>query len=407
MHVALGEGDGDALGVEALLDRLVEVEPQGPVVTGGGPAAQVEVDRAVGQLLDQDLGRGLGVDPAVRGHELQERGLCLVDVVAVRDADHHVQAPRLNSRVIEDRAVPDLGVGHLEINAVVGAHVGGEQADLVDGARQALGVDVVAGPEGAQEQQHDAGGDVLQRALERQADRQAAGGEQRDDAGGLDPELGQDRDQHEHQDAISHDAADHRLERIVDPRHPVQHPQHAALRPAGHRPADDQDRQRAEHFEPVVDHQVDRLVQETQDLLRLLFHGPSPRHALPAHSLTDVSQITPKFREIVPRSTAKRTASLPRPSDGLILEIGPRLEGHLPDFRPFRHTPPVEFTWPSMSPAYAGTGHDRNSSIRRRISQNRFRGTATSANWKVTYWPWRATLAPILTSFLRSVLCDC
>ena len=26
--------------------------------------------------------------------------------------------------------------------------------------------------------------------------------------------------------------------------------------------------------------------------------------------------------------TAKRTASLPQPSDGLILEIGPRLEGH-------------------------------------------------------------------------------
>ncbi len=37
-----------------------------------------------------------------------------------------------------------------------------------------------------------------------------------------------------------------------------------------------------------------------------------------------------KFVEIVPPS--KRIASLPQPSDGLILEIGPRLEGQLPIF---------------------------------------------------------------------------
>ena len=66
----------------------------------------------------------------------------------------------------------------------------------------------------------------------------------------------------------------------------------------------------AEQVEPVVDRQVDRLVQETYDLLLLLFHGPSPAsralaraaHAPPAHSLTDISRITPKFREIVPSS---------------------------------------------------------------------------------------------------------
>ena len=45
-------------------------------------------------------------------------------------------------------------------------------------------------------------------------------------------------------------------------------------------------------------------------------------------------------------------------------------------------------------------------SIGRRISRNRFLGAATSANWKVTYRPWLSTLAPIFTSFSRSVVSD-
>ena len=84
------------------------------------------------------------------------------------------------------------------------------------------------------------------------------------------------------------------------------------------------------------------------------------------------------------RSTTKGTASLPQPSDGLILEIGPRPEGHYPDFPPFRQTSPVVFTWPSIFPAYTGTGLRRRSSIRLRIFRNSSLGTATSANWNVT-----------------------
>jgi hypothetical protein len=45
-------------------------------------------------------------------------------------------------------------------------------------------------------------------------------------------------------------------------------------------------------------------------------------------------------------------ASLPRPSAGLISEIGPRLETICPEFPTFRHTPLVVFTWPAISPAY-------------------------------------------------------
>ncbi len=73
---------------------------------------------------------------------------------------------------------------------------------------------------------------------------------------------------------------------------------------------------------------------------------------------------------------------------------------------PSRRTSPAIFTLPSISSAYAGTGLRRRSSIRLRIFRNRLQGTATSANWNVTYRPWRTTLALILTSFSRSVVID-
>src|SRR5512143_2312142 len=55
---------------------------------------------------------------------------------------------------------------------------------------------------------------------------------------------------------------------------------------------------------------------------------------------------------------------------------------------------------------HVGTGLGRSCSISRRISVNSALGTATSASWKVTYRPWRTTLAPILTSLLRNVVSD-
>jgi len=73
---------------------------------------------------------------------------------------------------------------------------------------------------------------------------------------------------------------------------------------------------------------------------------------------------------------------------------------------PSRHTSLVVFTWPSIFPAYAGAGLRRRSSIRLRIFRNSSLGTATSANWNVTYRPCRTTFAPILTSFSRSVVND-
>ena len=54
---------------------------------------------------------------------------------------------------------------------------------------------------------------------------------------------------------------------------------------------------------------------------------------------------------------------------------------------PSRRTSPIVFTSPLISSAYAGTGLGRRSSIKRKIFWNKLLGTATLANWNVTYRP--------------------
>ena len=75
-----------------------------------------------------------------------------------------------------------------------------------------------------------------------------------------------------------------------------------------------------------------------------------------------------------------------------------------PHFPPSRRTSPIVYTSPWIFPTYAGTGLRRRLSIRPKIFWNKLLGTATSANWNVTYRSWRTSLAPILTSFSRSVV---
>jgi hypothetical protein len=53
------------------------------------------------------------------------------------------------------------------------------------------------------------------------------------------------------------------------------------------------------------------------------------------------------------------------------------------------------------------TGDGRSSAvICRRMSANKFRGTATSAIWKATWRPWLTTFAPVLISFSLGVVSE-
>ena len=77
-----------------------------------------------------------------------------------------------------------------------------------------------------------------------------------------------------------------------------------------------------------------------------------------------------------------------------------------PHFPSSRRTSHIVFASPWISSAYAGAGLRRKSSVRPKTFWNKLPGTATLANWNVTYLPWRTTLAPIFTSFWRGVFSD-
>jgi len=134
----------------------------------------------------------------------------------------------------------------VQIDAVEGAQLRGEQPDLDHGAADAVGVDIVAGAERAQQQQHEPGRHVRQRALQREPDGEADGAEHRDDARRLHAELGEHRDHHEGEDGIANEIGDQWPQRHVDFAVAVEPAPRRGVRPARGEIADDEDRDRAD-----------------------------------------------------------------------------------------------------------------------------------------------------------------
>ncbi len=133
---------------------------------------------------------------------------------------------------------------------------------------------------------------------------------------------------------------------------------------------------------------------------------PNRLTSAPWPNSTDIPQIASWFAEIIPQHRRQGYGIFLRPRDDLISRFSCVGKPICAYFQPSRHTSRVAISLPSIPSAYAGTGLRRRSSIRPKIFWNKLLGTATSANWNVTYRPWRTTLAPILTSFSRSVVSD-
>src|SRR5690606_35118330 len=117
-----------------------------------------------------------------------------IDIVVITDADLEIVAPQVVARIVDHRRVPEFAVRRHDEDAIGRLQFRGEQADLLDGSGDVSRIDIFADPEGLQRQQHDPGGDVLQRSLERQADRKTCGAQCGDDTGRLHTELRQYRD---------------------------------------------------------------------------------------------------------------------------------------------------------------------------------------------------------------------
>ena len=95
-------------------------------------------------------------------------------------------------------------------------NLGHEQIQVLDDAALAGDFDFISQPEGAEQQQHDAGGHVAERALEGQADGQGRGADDGDEAGGLDPDQLKDDEEDQHQDGVTREARQEGRQRRVD-----------------------------------------------------------------------------------------------------------------------------------------------------------------------------------------------
>src|ERR1700736_4568069 len=102
-------------------------------------------------------------------------------------------------------------------------------------------------------EEHDAGHDVGERALQRETDGETGGAERRQNRGSLDPKLAKRGDRDEDQDRIADDRADRGNVSGVDPPRPRQETGRQPSRPFGGKIADGKDRRRADDVRDKVD----------------------------------------------------------------------------------------------------------------------------------------------------------
>ncbi len=153
--------------------------------------------------------------------------------------------------VVGHRRAPNLSVGDEDLDVVGGGEFGDEQVDGLDRAPVAAGLDVLPDLERAEQQKHDPRRQIAQRSLQREADGEAGGTEDRDQARRLYAELGEHGQDDENQDDVADQARQEMAEGNVNFFDFAQAAVDRSPRPAGDDPTDDQDDHTADHAQPV------------------------------------------------------------------------------------------------------------------------------------------------------------
>ena len=161
-------------------------------------------------------GRDIGRTQVHLRHDLLEHGAAGVDVRVVGAAHADVHAADGVVRDVVDGRAEDGAVGHDHAPVVQGLELTGEQLDLLHHAVDARHLHVVADLEGTEDQQHDAGGEVAERALEGQADREAASRDEPGEAGRLDAKDAHAAERDARQDGVAHEVGEEARQRQVE-----------------------------------------------------------------------------------------------------------------------------------------------------------------------------------------------
>src|SRR5690606_10931880 len=175
-------GHGDPRLVEAFLDAPCHVEMHGPVACIHHPHAYRQFDRPLAKCKHADKGFRLGKAALICGEFLVDDGDSLRDVIGIRNAEFHVEAARRVKRKIADRLTPDLAVRHDDLHIIGGGEFRGEKREALYRARDIARVNIVAGAERTEDEQHHPGSDIVKRALKRKANCKARRAQHRNEA---------------------------------------------------------------------------------------------------------------------------------------------------------------------------------------------------------------------------------
>ena len=141
---------------------------------------------------------------------------------------------------------PQLAVGDDDAGVVVAVDLREEQVDLTRDAGHAPRFDAVADVERSEHHQHDAGREVAECALERQAYGDAERAEDGNKARRGDAERRQHRDESEHENGVADGVANEECNRSVDTGRFLAEPHNGRVEKSRRHPAGAQDDDRAD-----------------------------------------------------------------------------------------------------------------------------------------------------------------
>jgi thioesterase domain-containing protein len=236
---------------------LGKLHLKAPVVLPPAPGSDRQAGRGVAEARYADDGSRVVQHPALFRERAGHRGARRGQVGLDSDVELEVQAPATVLRPVLDGALRDVGVREHDAHLVQRVEQRREGAELHDAAGEVAGLDVVAGLEGTEEQQHHSRREVRERALERQADGEARGAEDGDQRRGLDSDHAEHGDDGDRDQQVVGEVPDQAGQRRIQLA-AQQQPAHGPPRDARGDETRNQQHHAAEHLEPPGGGELER-----------------------------------------------------------------------------------------------------------------------------------------------------
>ena len=160
MHVLLREGNGDTFLIEALLNGLLKVKEDTPVVLLLAPRADIEVHAAVGEFGYHHLRSGIVEDAVIGVEHVENDILNPIEIIGITHAHAHVHATGIFGGDVGDGTTHDSGIGNHDFLVIATTHVGHQDANFPYATDLTSGVDDVTHLEWAKQNNQHTGGEI-------------------------------------------------------------------------------------------------------------------------------------------------------------------------------------------------------------------------------------------------------